>query len=157
MKTLGPDDFDIGRLVTILAGPFHTPKIQGGGVASFLGGGQEMPAIEDTRYHGKVLRILAYDPPYLILEPLAGVIVTPEIRRMGPFTAIMPTSEWVPDVLEISAKTITVGSVSPEYAKVVQERCVPPEKRTAAVVGPVRRMLADEAKKPCSRCGESHK
>lgn len=99
MRTLGPDDFYPGLLVTISAGPYHTLILPGTG---------EQKTVECTRDHGRVFRILAFDPPFVLLElfqdqdtveyelgsPVPVPIKTVRAYRVSDITLMAVSEEW---------------------------------------------------------------
>lgn len=123
MKVLRPDDYEAGKLVTVSCGPFKpmaTPMPFGPFESS------DPEYIEDTTYHGKVFRLVVFDPPWVILEPLDGVGEWPEPHQAGPFT-ILPHGKWVPGAIKLNITDgVELAQVSDEYAAAFERYFRPP-------------------------------
>jgi len=88
----------------------------------------EPPKEEDTKYNGRVFRILVYDAPFVILEPLDGIGEPLEARQIGPITMIPFGGNFVPSAIRLDARTgLKLARVGPEYAAMFQKHFVPPD------------------------------
>lgn len=151
MRTLGPDDYTVGRLVTIMHGPFtpiHSPFPMG-----MFEQDAEPQIHEDISLHGRVFKIVVFDAPWVVLEPLDGIGDTPEIRNLGPFTMLPHGGKWAPQAVKLNVKGVQLGEVSAEYVAAYQKHFCPPAHLMHATQqapqppmpegGPIQRLLAD--------------
>ncbi len=125
MRKLGPDDYNAGKMVTVTAGPFcatQSPFPPG------MFGQNEPPKQEDKSLHGRVFKIIVYDPPFVILEPLDRLGDVPPVQQSGPFAMIPYGGNYVPDAIKLNTSMgVTLAEVSTEYALAYQQHFCPPK------------------------------
>lgn len=127
MRNLGPDDCNTGKMVTVTAGPFYAAQSP---FPPGMFGQSELPRQEDKTLHGRVFKILAYDPPFVILEPLDGLGDIPPVRQSGPFAMIPYGGNFLPNAIKLDIRMgVILSEVSPEYAVAYQKHFCPPRQQ----------------------------
>lgn len=157
MKELGPDDYDVGRKVSVVAGPFRTKA------SPFPPGmfGQDPAKEEETHLHGRVFRILVFDPPWIHLKPLDGIGEPLQVQHAGPFTMVPYGGAFTPDAVKLDVRLgVKLAEVSDDYARSFTQHFCPPEHlrrqqaakpaQPSAATGPITRMLEEEHN--CEQC-----
>jgi len=125
MRSLGPDDYNTGKMVTVTAGPFYAVQSP---FPPGMFGQSEPPQQEDKTLHGRVFRIVVSDLPFIILEPLDGLGDVPPVRQSGPFAMIPYGGNYIPDAVKLDTRmSVTLAEVSPEYALAYQQHFCPPK------------------------------
>lgn len=158
MRNLGPDDYNTGTMVTVTAGPFYTVQSP---FPPGMFGQSEPPRQEDKTLHGRVFKILAYDPPFIILEPLDGLGDIPLVRQSGPFAMLPYDGNFTPDAIKLNTKMgVILSEVSPEYAAAYQKHFCPPRQQPPQQMrpqrsgdGPITQML-ENGDHDCDHCAQ---
>lgn len=125
MPALGPDDFTVNRLVTVLRGPFHKVPVP---FSKEMFGTESSYYIEDKSFQGKVFRIVHAYHPFIVLAPLDGVGQPPEVRTVGPMTIVSPPTRGIRLDLRDG---VELGAVDSTTAKVFEKWFCPPKHRHA--------------------------
>jgi hypothetical protein len=157
VRTLHPDDYVPGKMVTVVKGPFIMPSLQ---FPPAMYGEDGLQEEEDKSLHGRVFRIVAFDAPYIILEPLDHIGDVPHVQNTGPFAMVPYGGRYSPTGIKRDARTMELMEVSAEYALAYQKHFCPPappdtpDIQPIEQMGPIARML-EESECDCDVCPKS--
>lgn len=125
MRELHPDDFNVGKLVTVTKGPY-IPIPSPFPIDKYSG--EKQPHYEETELHGRVFKILVFDQPWIILLPLDGKGEPPEMMHHGPFS-MMSQGGWSPRAIKLNTRGVTLSEPSQDYIEAYIQHCCPPSQR----------------------------
>jgi len=154
VRTLKPDDYTPGKMVTVTKGPFNPPSMQ---FPPAMYGDDGPQLEEDKSLHGRVFRIEVYCPPWIILEPLDRIGDVPHVQNTGPFAMVPYGGRYSPTGIRRDVRTMELMEVSAEYALAYQKHFCPPTQppspamQPTTQLGPIAQMLED-GECDCDEC-----